>query len=480
MRKKIIKLIAYQFWRQTLRSKAIIFIGGISVVLLLFATYNGVKYYEQNHTRHDHQEMARASWEGNPDKHPHRMAHFGTFAFRMKHPLSVFDIGIESYTGNAIFLEAHKQNMVNFSEAGFSTGILRFGELSLAMILQLLLPLILFFIGFASIVADRENGTLKILLTQGASWKEILFGRSMGLFGVALLFLIPFLLVIQILLLMDDHTSFDSFSRLAVIGLAYLGYSAVLCLLTIALSVSSRSSKGALLKLLGLWLIMTILIPRVSQALGAFFHPSPTKLEFRSAIEEEVIQYGDSHNPNDPYYNTLRDSILAAHQVASVEELPFNYGGFIMSQGERISAEIYARHHAELMDQYRRQNRLSRWLAIANPYLAIRNISMALSGTDFESYVDFQNQAERYRYQLAQHMNDLQIKYINPGRVSGSEGKKDVIKREAWKAFPDFTFEFPDLSKVLRQEWISIFALLLWLVISWFGIQFLSSKAKAI
>ena len=45
--------------------------------------------------------------------------------FRLKHPLSTFDFGIESYTGNAVFLEAHRQNMVNFSEAGFSTGLLR-------------------------------------------------------------------------------------------------------------------------------------------------------------------------------------------------------------------------------------------------------------------------------------------------------------------------------------------------------------------
>jgi ABC-2 type transport system permease protein len=75
------------------------------------------------------------------------MAHFGTFAFRLKHPLSIFDFGLESYMGNAVFLEAHKQNTVNFSEAGFSTGLLRFGELSMAIILQLILPLVIFFIG---------------------------------------------------------------------------------------------------------------------------------------------------------------------------------------------------------------------------------------------------------------------------------------------------------------------------------------------
>ncbi|PTB91957.1 ABC transporter permease, partial [Marivirga lumbricoides] len=129
MRKNIILLIARHFWTSIFKSKILYTLFGVIIILLFYAAYSGVSYHDQNHFRTEHQEMARQSWEANPDKHPHRMAHFGTFAFRIKYPLSIFDFGIESYTGNAIFLEAHKQNMVNFSDAGFSTGLLRFGEL---------------------------------------------------------------------------------------------------------------------------------------------------------------------------------------------------------------------------------------------------------------------------------------------------------------------------------------------------------------
>ncbi len=480
MRKDLVRLIASQFGKGVFKSRAMLPIIGILLLLLAYATYSGIQYHDQNHFREDHQHMARSSWENNPDKHPHRMAHFGTFAFRLKHPLSVFDFGIESYTGNAVFLEAHKQNTVNFSEAGFSTGMLRFGELSLAMILQLILPLVIFFIGYSSIVSDRENGTLKILLTQGASWKEILFGRSMGLFIIAVLLITPFFLATMIFLLTEDHTVLGDWARFALIGTSYLLYASILCLVTIAISASSRSAKNALIKLLGLWLLMAVLLPKVSQAAGAYFNPTPTKLEFRAAIEEEVKKYGDSHNPNDPYYNTLRDSVLQVHQVSSVSELPFNYSGFVMSQGEKISAEIYNRHHDLLMARYRLQNLPAKWLALINPYLAIRNLSMALCGTGFESYVDFQLQAEDYRYMLAQKMNDLQIKYISPSRLSGSEGKRDVLNRETWKSIPDFKHEFMSLSTALKNELISVISVLLWLLLSLWGVQYLSHNAKAI
>jgi len=480
MRKDILLLVAKQFWVGAFKSRLLHFVTAIMVVLLFYAAYSGVSYHDQNHFRTDHQEKARESWEGNPDKHPHRMAHFGTFAFRLKHPLSIFDFGIESYTGNAMFLEAHKQNMVNFSEAGFSTGILRFGELHMAMILQLILPLIIFFMGYAAIVSDRENGTLKILLTQGASWKEILFGRSLGLLAISCLFIFPFIITTIVLLASEEHASVDAWGRLAMISLAYLAFAFVLCLVTITISVGSRSSKNALLKLLGLWLLMTVLIPRTAQALGAYFHPTPTKLEFRAAIEEEVIKHGDSHDPNDPYFNAMRDSVLKVHQVKNVSELPFNYGGFVMGQGEKIDTKIYKEHHHRLLGQYRNQNRLTRWLAILNPYLAVKNLSMALCGTDFESYVDFQAQAENYRYNLSQKMNELQMKYISPSKVSGSEGKSHVVDRKEWKDMPDFKHQYLSLAKAIGNEVVSLVSIILWLSLS-IGMVFNYSKtAKAI
>ena len=462
MRKALQLLIARQFWVSTFKSKAIFLLMGIMVVLLIYAVNSGLDYHDQNHFRTDHQVKARESWEANPDKHPHRMAHFGTFAFRLKHPLSIFDFGIENYTGNAAFLEAHRQNMVNFSEAGFSTGLLRFGELSMGMVLQVILPLIIFFLGYTAVASDRENGTLKVLLTQGAHWKEILFGRSIGLFSIALLFVLPYVLVTAILLGMENHTAGDQWIRLIMLTVVYLVFAAVLSLITVSVSTRSQSSKVALVKLLGLWLVMTVLLPRTSQSLGAYFYPSPNKLEFRGAIEKEVIQYGDSHDPDDPHFTALRDSVLLANNVDSVDELPFNYGGFIMSEGERISTRIYNKHHTQLLDTYRKQNQLSRWLALLNPYLAVKNLSMALCGTDFESYVDFQGQAEEYRYQLAQKMNELQIKYISPNHVSGSEGKVHVVSRSEWKAFPDFQHEFLSFGQTLRNEVIAIVSIVIW------------------
>ncbi|MDC8005866.1 DUF3526 domain-containing protein [Aureisphaera galaxeae] len=478
-----VRLFALNFWHNAKKPKAFYLLYLIFILLTAYAAVSGIQnHVVQNDIREEHQDMARQSWVNNPDKHPHRMAHFGTFAFRKSPPLGIFDFGLESFTGNTVFLEAHRQNSVNFSEATFSTGTLRFGELSLALLLQLVLPLILFFIGFSSIAGDKQNGTLKILLSQGANWKEILFGRTLGLFAISLLFLIPiFLIVLIAMLFLNSEIGHDFYwVRLLTIVLGYSLFLFVVSGITVAVSASSNSPKNALLRLLGIWLLLVVLLPKTAQAMGSYWHPTPTKLAFQSGIEKEVIEYGDSHNPDDPHYNKLRDSVLAVHNVKEVTDLPFNYSGFVMREGEKITSKLYRKHNEDLIATYEKQNDITRFSSYLNPFTAIKQLSMSMAGTDFRSYIDFQNQADDYRYELAQTMNELQMEYISPKKKSGSEGKIHVVGHEHWKEFPDFNHQPTPFIQTMKEALPALIAMLLWLLITVEILLFTSKRARAI
>lgn len=478
-----IRLFALNFCSNATAPKTFYLLYAIFILLTAYAAVSGIKnHITQNDIRQEHQIKARQSWEANPDKHPHRMAHFGTFAFRINPSLGIFDYGLESFIGNTIFLEAHRQNSVNFSEATFSTGMLRFGELSLAALLQFVLPLILFFIGFASVASDRQNGTLKILLSQGASWKEILFGKSIGIFSISLLFFIPVLIVVVIALLLYGNLGGDDLGlvRLLIISLSYIAFLFSVSALTILVSASSNTSKNALLRLLGIWLLLVVLLPKSAQAMGNYWFPTPTKLAFQSAIEKEEIEKGDSHNPNDPHYNHLRDSVFAVHNVSKVTDLPFNYGGFVMREGEKITSALYRKHHAKLINIYKSQNDVTRFSSFINPFTAIKQLSMVMSGTDFSSYIDFQNQADDYRYQLSQTMNELQMEYISPKKESGSEGKTHVVGHEHWEDFEDFSHQPMAFFRSIKEALPALIAILLWTIATFGLLLFTSKKAKAI
>jgi len=404
------------------------------------------------------------------------MAHYGYVAFRQKYPLSFFDYGLDSYVGNVVFLEAHRQNSVNFSEASLSNGLLRFGEISAALILQLLVPLLLFFWGFSLIAGERESGTLRLVLSQGVSWSELIMGKTLGLFALSLTLFIPTILLAVILLFFTDFTS-NVFLSFGVLSISYLAYLFIMSLLAVWVSAKSSTSKTALVQLIGCWLFFTLLLPKLSQVTGQVFFPTPSKIEFDTAVEHELIQLGDSHNPDDPYFTAIRDSVLAANNVSSVKELDFNYSGLIMREGERLSTEVFRRHEQALMEQYQQQQNMVRWTAFLNPYIAIKNVSMALSGTDFYAFRNFQTQSETYRYNLAQTMNNWQIKFIVNNTSSSDKGA--VISQQYWKDFEDFQQEQLAFSNIISNEKLSLFALLLWLGGLLFLVNFSTGNLKA-
>lgn len=460
MRLKIVKTIARQQWSISFRNKAVPVLSAIIGLMLIVAALSGWKNYKvQSAMRTKYSHIVREQWLNSPDKHPHRMAHYGYLAFRPKHPLSFFDTGMESFTGTSVFLEAHKQNSVNFSEAGFSTGILRFGELNIAMILQLLVPLLIFFLGFNAISAERENSTLKVLLCQGISWPELLMGKTLGITGVSLVLYLPVVLVTIAcwLLLSNFHISADDSIRLLLLLFTYLLYFMICALSAVLVSALSKTSKGSLIALTGIWITLMVVLPRAVQALGSYQYPAPSRLAFETAIEEDLVKEGDSHDPNDPHYKAIKDSLLKAYNVDSLQKLPFNYGGFIMAEGEKISAEIYQHHKRDLIKVYEQQNNFARYTAFIDPYIAVKNLSMALTGTGFASYMDFQDQVEDFRYKLAQQMNRLQMELI-----SNDKHGKQQISHDHWTVIPDFSYSFKKTGFVFQHEMLSITVLLCW------------------
>lgn len=449
-----------------IKQKTFYFLWGVYLLLLVYAMQSGWKQmYQQNTIRSDFQKEVRKSWLSNPDKHPHRMAHFGSFALRLRHPVSSFDFGMENYVGNAVFMEAHKQNSVNFSEASFSTGMQRMGELSVAMLLQIVLPLILFFLGFGSIAGDRENGTLKLIKTQGVSMLVLLLGRSLAIWVISLLFLVPAAVGSGWLAMSfspDDIRS-DVQSRILLIFLFYCIFLAVLSVITVCVSARSISSQQSLIRLLGIWLILGIIVPRISQVFSETAFRSPSKLEFESAIENDIVKQGDSHNPDDPYFKRIKDSVMQHYQVNRVDSLPVNLGGIVSKAGEKLSAETYVKHHHALVDVYRKQNFTSVSLGMLNPFIPVKSLSMALAGSDFDSYVNFQSQVESYRYKLAQKMNDLQIEHVSNDKPA--EGSHVLhIDRDYWGELEDFNMKYLTVGEVLDQQKISLLFFIWWIV----------------
>lgn len=457
-----IRRIAFNEWRAAFRSRTVFIsavVLGFSLLTALVVSWQNARLLNAERTKF--QEIVRTNWIDQPDRHPHRVAHYGYLAFRPKSTLSFFDSGIDSFAGTSVFLEAHRQNTANFSEARHSSGLLRFGELNLAMILQILVPLLIFFLGFSSVAGEREGGTLALMMAQGVSPGQLIAGKSAGVLGTVLALALPLMLIaFGMWLALNDFTvSADAAIRILLLIAGYLLYFAVTAALAVVVSAISPTSRTALTALLVIWIVFWIAMPRAAQNVGAAIYPAPTKAEFDKRLEADLANEGDSHNPNDPKFAELRRETLAEHGVDDVKKLPFNYAGFVMMKAEEISSGIFRRHFGELIAQYRRQNRVSELLSLVNPYLAIRQFSMAVAGSDFTTYEHFATQTEDYRFKMAQRLNDLHM-----NEIKAEKDREQKVGRETWERFPAFEYREPPIAETVRQQIPALISVAFWTI----------------
>ncbi|MFY9271368.1 MAG: DUF3526 domain-containing protein [Candidatus Manganitrophaceae bacterium] len=434
--------------------------AGVIAALLLTAGLVGWHDYQKvSADREGNKTIVRDLFLSQPDRHPHRVMHYGDVAIKPKSAFSSFDFGIESYTGSAVLLEAHRQNTENFSEAGHSTSLLRFGEMTMALALQVFVPLLISFFCFSAVTREKEEGTLPMLLSQGISMRTILLGKIGGGLLVIFAVVVPPIALFALLLSLMPGFEIDRevVTRAVFLTGAYGLYFCIWVAGAVLVSSLHRQSRHALLTLLGIWVLGCVLMPKSLPALANRLYPAPSKAEFDAHIHEAVQKGIDGHNPADPRVEILKKALLAQYGVERIEALPINFGGVLMRVGEAHSAAVYREHYGRLQEIYMKQNRLTGWAGLVNPYLAVRNLSMGLSGTDYFQFVDFQRKAEGHRIDLMLKLTDLHAQEI---KLENDRAQR--IDRGHWETLPVFLYRPPDAASTLSEYRLDLFSLFSW------------------
>lgn len=436
--------------------------AAIVFALLVAALFVGWNHYRTvNAERAAAQARSREQWENQTAKNPHSAAHFSVFAFKPVAPLALADTGVNPYAGIAVWLEAHRQNELKYSAARDATSAGRFGQLTAAFVLQVLVPLVIILLAFGALASEREQGTLRQVLSLGIARGRFIAGKFVGTaLGLAVL-LIPaaFIGAAAIALASESASLSASVPRVLLLAGVYVLYFAVFLGVTLAVSALVSSSRVALIVLLAFW-SLNIILPRVVTDIGKGIYPTPSALEFQAAVERDMREGIDGHNPYDARGEALKRQVLAQYGVAKVEELPVNFDGIALQAGEDYETQIYERHFADLRRSYQRQNQAHTAAGIIAPLAWLRSISMSLAGSDWAHHLHFAESAEAYRRFIVKRMND-EVTYNSVSR----DFEKNLRGRELYAQVPDFNYQPPPLEWALRTQTLA-FALFAWWVIA--------------
>jgi ABC-2 type transport system permease protein len=433
----------------------------VVAALLLASIFVSYSYYQSINEQHKQAKVnARSEWTGQGKKNPHSAAHYGTYAFKPKYPLSLIDNGVDKYSGVSIYLEAHKRNDSQYIAAQDQTALSRFGDLTPDFVLMFVIPLLIILMGFKAFTRERESGTLRLLQSQGVRVADIAWGKWLGIFIPLLIITIPIYFIAVILLgNINDYGEF-SFGARTLLFLVYLVYYAVFTNITLVVSAWLKKSNMAFVTLLGIWILSCLVMPKVSTAIADALYPYPTQVEFEAQVAEDKKNGLDGHNPWNAEAKKLEEETLKKYKVDNVQQLPFNWDGFLMQEGEKHTADIYFKHYQLLKETYGNQSNVYRVTAALSPFLPARFLSMAISRTDYNAHWHFADAAEKYRIVLVGKMNGHMVDNSKTGDWDYT------VDKDVWESVPEFEYQPPTYASVVSVNNSNLVTLLVWLVLS--------------
>ena len=461
----MITAIARKEFSEIVRDGRFKWTAAIMVLLLLTAMLAGFqKYSTLMRIQAAAQGNSNEQWLQQGDKNPHSAAHYGNYAFKPAGPLAFFDNGINNYAGTAVFMEAHKQNFAIGRPATDQSAIARFGDLTGAMILQLLLPLLIIFLGFTAFSGERESGTLRQVMSMGVTNRQLLWGKALGVGAAVLIVVVPCILIGTIALSMSDlqAAAEGMGTRISLMTFAYLMYAGIFLFLTLAVSAWTKHARTTLMVLVGFWAFTGFLAPKAASEISKAVHPTPAFGKWMSDMRGHQLR-GIDGVPPFVKFNAYTKELFEQYNVDNVKDLPVYFVAVRLQKLEEYDYPVFDLHYKTVRDSYADQRRLQDKLGITAPTLPLRSLSMGMAGTDLIQHVKFMTDAETFRRNMVVKMNDYLSKAAVSLNATFSSSNYMKADEEVFAIVPPFEFEPPALNETLNEHRSNFALLALWL-----------------
>lgn len=166
---------------------------------------------------------------------------------------------------------------------------LQAGRFDLAFVVVWLFPLLVLMLSYNLLAAEREDGTLALLLSQPVSLRQILLGKALaraviaigGFSTLALFAILTGLLSMRI----------QPFQWTILFGLCgwlllVMGYGLFWLLLAVLVNLQHHSAAKNVVTLAGAWLLIVLVIPSLLSSAAAMLYPIPPRAELIIADRE--------------------------------------------------------------------------------------------------------------------------------------------------------------------------------------------------
>lgn len=372
-------------------------------------------------------------------------------------PLSVFSRGSQNLPTTLHVSPFHVPSLIDEGGASASIGLngtsshadnplLRmFSSIDLGFVISTILSLFAVLLVFDSFSGEREQGTLKLLLTSSAGRVHLLAGKYVGALVTLAIPLTVGFLEVMILWALHPSLSFDA-QVWAGVGLVYcasLLFLSSFLAMALFLSLYATESSSCLMYLLLAWVTVSVVIPAGGGYVAEYFRPKGLREIMLSEAKQasahlsnelERLNYRQKGGWNNAWTDWFgAESILGLTQQEANNRLAYNQKVVPMKLQ-------YAEDRYRVVESYA-QGLLS-WSRtredLIRPSLCVDygNVVQAVAGTDINTFDDLVQKSRLYR--------DAMMAYLRP-------------KSETSLWFTRI-FEYPDMEPTEKnqQYWQSL------------------------
>ena len=419
-------------------------------------------------------------------------------AHRKPNPLGIFNVGTENFGANTVTVELSKPifEFVTFpiwlaptQKRGSDNPFLAmFLTVDVVFIFKIVLSALAILFAYNTISGEREDGTLKLVLSNAIPRDIVVLGKYLG--GMLSLFpiILVSLLVVLLISFASPVTAFDGndIAHIILIFGVSLLYVSTWYLLGLVLSVWTKEAATTLILSMFIWVILTSVHSNVVTFAVEKFPPHPSKSE-QSVLQPAFDVWDEFRKERDAYvkqrgYEKLEKSITWEPGIRSGMGSGSMSGGYFLTESYSVNSvgradtsifqEIlgyqeqlrvtYANKAEEILKEpaeTRERNvkfadALSR-ISFADVY----NFAVgAIAGTDRQRYNEFIANARAYKREIVEYLKDKKA-FSSRAWFSTDKGAAELTD------LPVFKHRRLSLSESFSRASVDILILLAWNIV---------------
>jgi ABC-2 type transport system permease protein len=270
------------------------------------------------------------------------------------------------------------------------------GDFDMKFAIMAVLPLILVLTCFDLVATEREDGTLRLLLSQSTSFRSLLLCRAAVRGSLVMGSLIVAVVLVALFVLLHGGTIW--FWRAA----AYLGVSVLYLLfwLLVAVLVNTLGRSGTVNSLLlgGTWLTLVILLPGLMPVIAESVAPTPSRavyIDFARAARLGIYNGSVDEKSTQQRQAEMVNAFLRRHPEWAADPKLSRAAMLGAARGEEHSAML-----ANITDQFdaarTRQQKVIRLLAVVTIASQTDTILTELSGNSDSRQTSFLRQSRQF------------------------------------------------------------------------------------